>query len=469
MDDVLIGFPPASTERAVTGPGELGPLEDRLGGARRVVVIVGSSISGLVLAARLGRIAQRDNGLRVVLVPGAPPVRRRLVAGCSLRLSTVRRMARAMSVDDAVFFHRLGGRPASFRRLAVARAEPGSAPPRLVARKTDAALDPYVGLSTRHGAILAALRASLDPALDVTVVAGEVPRDRPLDGGALPLVLKGEAATLALPAGRAVVLNATTRADLLRPGAAVPAPERYVVAVQAPLRVTADGGKPWGGDDVGLAPMTFGPPAPHLAFFTPFADPDSPEATWYGINTMTLSAAELDAAGGPAAVTTAVWDRLVELEAQLGFAEIDPGETRGEAVVPVVRDRAVATEALLDNGSPVIDVHRAFSSGAPAINVDGMLAATVGADAFAAAFAGQASAVPPPVAARAALAAADKALRPVRWRNQATEWLFFQAPEAVRAVAARNTRLGWKGFVLDWAHLAGRGDRSLRRGPRPGG
>jgi hypothetical protein len=368
-------------------------------------------------------------------------------------------MARAVSVDDAVLFHRLGGRAAAFRRLAVARAEPGSSPPRLVPRKTDAGFDPYVGLSTRHGAILSALRASLDPALDVTVVGGDVPRDGTFDGGVLPLLLKGEAATLALPVGRSVVLNATARADLLRPGAAVPAPARYVVAVQAPLRVAAEGGRPRWGDDVGLAPMTFGPPAPHLAFFTPFRDPDTPDATWYGINTMTLSATELDAAGGAAAVTTAVWDRLVELEGQLGFAEIDPGETRGEAVVPVVRDRAVATEALLDNGSPVVDVHRAFGSGAPAINVDGMLAAAVGADAFAAAFAGQDPTTPPAAAARATLAAADKALAPVRWRNLATEWLFFRAPEGVRAAAARNTRLGWKGFVLDWAHLAGRGGR----------
>ncbi|HYT40020.1 MAG TPA: hypothetical protein VEN99_10945, partial [Acidimicrobiia bacterium] len=447
------GFPASWAERAVTEPDQVAGLEQALGGADRAVVIVGSSISGLVLAARLGTIAKRHKGLRVVLVAGAPPVRRRLVAGCSLRRSTIRRMARAMSVDESVFFERVGGRTAAFRRLAVARAEPGSAPPRLVARRTDAAVDPYVGLSTRHGAILAALRASLDPALDVIVVDGDVPRQGPLDGGRLPLLLKGKDEQLVLPAGRAVVLNATSRADLLRPGARTPAPKRYVVAVQAPLRLT--GATPWCGDDVGLAPMTFGPPAPHLAFFTPFGDPDTPEATWYGINTMTLSAAELDAAG-PAAVTTTVWDRLVELEGQLGFAELDPGATRGEAVVPVVRDTAVAGEASLDNGAPVVDVHRSFSSGAPAINVDGMLAAVVGADAFAGAF-GASDASSPVAAARAALAAADKALRSVRWRNLATEWLFFQAPEAVRAGAARNTRLGWKAFVLDWARLGGRG------------
>src|SRR2546430_12079405 len=83
-DDGLIGFPPGLVEQAVTDPSELGDLEQRLATAGRVVVVVGSSISGLVLAARLGRV----EGLRVVLVAGAPPVRRRLVAGCSLRRAT---------------------------------------------------------------------------------------------------------------------------------------------------------------------------------------------------------------------------------------------------------------------------------------------------------------------------------------------------------------------------------------------
>jgi hypothetical protein len=174
---------------------------------------------------------------------------------------------------------------------------------------------------------------------------------------------------------------------------------------------------------------------------------------------MTLSAAELEAAGA-AAVTAAVWSRLVDLEGQLGFAEIDPAETRGEAVVPVVREKAVATDAALGRGTPVVDVHRSFTSRAPAINVDGMLAAVVGADAFAASFA--ASGAPPPAAARAALAAADKALQPVRWRNAAIEWLFFQAPEAVRVAAAHNTRLGWKAFVFDWAHLRSRGGQASK-------
>ncbi|HYT40399.1 MAG TPA: hypothetical protein VEN99_12845, partial [Acidimicrobiia bacterium] len=59
MDDGLAEFPASWAERAVTEPGQLAGLEQALGGADRAVVIVGSSISGLVLAARLGTIAKR--------------------------------------------------------------------------------------------------------------------------------------------------------------------------------------------------------------------------------------------------------------------------------------------------------------------------------------------------------------------------------------------------------------------------
>jgi hypothetical protein len=58
---------------------------------------------------------------------------------------------------------------------------------------------------------------------------------------------------------------------------------------------------------------------------------------------------------------------------------------------------------------------------------------------------------------RAALAAADKALQPVRWRNWATELSFFRGPEAARAANARMPGPLWRSFVLDWNHLRSRG------------
>ena len=66
----LAGFPASWAERAVTEPEQLPGLEQALAGADRAVVIVGSSISGLVLAARLGAVAKRHKGFRVVLVAG---------------------------------------------------------------------------------------------------------------------------------------------------------------------------------------------------------------------------------------------------------------------------------------------------------------------------------------------------------------------------------------------------------------
>lgn len=292
---------PAWAARAVTTGEGLEDLGRSLAGAERAVVIAGSSISGLVLAARLGACARSHPGLQVVLVAGSPPVRRRLVAGCSLRFSTIRRMADALSVPEDELLDRFGGRAASFRRLAVARAEPGSRPPNLVRR-------------------------------------------------------------------------------------------------------------------------------------------------------MTLSAAELEAAGGPGSGDRGRVGPAGRARAGLGFAEIDPDETRAGAVVPVVRDKGTVTQLRLDDRNPVVDVHRSFTSGAPAINVDGMLAATVRAAAFAHAF--TRSPASPPDAGREALLAADRAaLSPVRWRNWATEWAFFRAPEPVRATAAHAPHLLWKAFVTDFARL----------------
>jgi hypothetical protein len=97
-------------------------------------------------------------------------------------------------------------------------------------------------------------------------------------------------------------------------------------------------------------------------------------------------------------------------------------------------------------------VSRAFSSGAPAINVDGMLAGVVGAEAFAAAF--LSSSAPPHAAAVAALGASDAALHKVRWRNRATAWFFFTSPTWFRHLVHRLAPKAVIGvFTEDFANL----------------
>lgn len=426
-DRALVGFDRRITESAVADPGALPELNARLAGARRAVVIVGSSISGLVLAGRLAAAAQGRNGLEIVLVVGSPPVPRRLVAGCSLRWSTVHRMARALGVDQAVLTDRLGGPDACFERLAMELFDPRGRTEVAEHLKPGPAMEPYAGLSTRHGAILTALRESLDPALPLTVVDGDVPAGESLDGNELPVRLRDGTGVLKLPSQRSVVLNATPRSELLRPRVAVPEPRRWIVVVQAPLGV--DGDDPRCGRSIGWAPLGFGDLAPHLAFFTPFIDPQTPGATWYGINTMSVSGDQLQQHGADN-LKEAVSQRLLDLEAELGTREIDPKATRAAAVVPVVRDDGRQTEKQLDDGTPVVDAHRSFTSGAPAINVDGMLAAAVGADSFATAFLGATG--DPALAARSALAVSDRALRGIRRRNIIAETANFRGPDAAR-------------------------------------
>ncbi len=445
--DLLVDFPPSLLDGAVVDEAGVDRLSVELKAARRCVVVVGSSISGLVLASRLSRA----DGVAVVLVPGSSPIPRRLVAGCSLRWSTIRRMAAGIGTTAGQLHERLGGPPASFRWLAVERAAPGAGPGLRFKRRpgTWAPADPLMGLSTRHGQILSGLRSLLTPGPGLRVVAGGVDKAaRLVDGTGLPLRLPGGDALLTLPAETTVVCNATSTAELLRPARTLPEPTRWVAAVQAPIRRRS--AATFEGRDVGIAPMTPGTPRPHLAFFTPFADPDTPEADWYVINTTLVRAAELAEVGRDALVA-ATRDRMRELEAHYGFDEIDPEETLGEALVPVDSSGGGALQARLDDGSPVVDVHRAFTSGAPAINVDGMLAAAVGADVFADTFllAGGS----PIDAARSALAVADRSLLGIRTRNRLTQFTFFLAPEANRALTARLPRRAWQLFVDDWVRL----------------
>lgn len=237
-----------------------------------------------------------------------------------------------------------------------------------------------------------------------------------LERSDVPVRLGDDDVELALPVGRTVVPNASSRAELLRPGTPPLPVERYVVTAQAAL-APVDGAVPAFGPATAWVPASPGSPAPYLAAFAPFADPHTPDAAWYGATTMAISRVQLDEVGAEELLRRAA-ERLAAYEHGAGLREVDPDTTRAAAIVPVVRDSARRTDALLRDGRPIIDVHRAFSPGAPAINVDGMLASVIGADAFATAFLdAQTGATDPVAAARSALSRADRAMRPVRARN----------------------------------------------------
>jgi hypothetical protein len=397
-----------------------------------VVVVVGAGIGGLVLASKLAALAAQRPSLRVALVLGRPPVKKRLVAGCSLRRSALDTIAGAFGIDRATLVDRLGARGA-FHALASGRVRGDRVE---VVHRGEAG--ELIGLSTRHGHILSSLRTSVPSNVDV--IAGEIGTDK-LEA-VLPITLREGTAALGLPEGRHVVID-TTPQGVLRAAPALEA-ERWVFACQVPLS-----GSPKHGSDVGFAPQLLGEGSAHLAFFTPFSDPDTPAADHYGINTLVVGA---DRISKKDAIARELRARLEASSRALGLTPVDPDETFGAAMMPVVRATIDHVHASADRRRRIVATHPAFSPGAVAINVDGMLAESIGATALAlhvGGFDGDLFEI-----ARDGLVRAYRALASVRADNVTLERAYFSLPAgAMRTLQRVVPQIAWRALVRRWADL----------------
>jgi hypothetical protein len=404
---MLEGFTESAKERTGTAAG------DR-------VYIVGASIAGLVLASVLARAI----GTRVRVIAGPPIEGKRLIDGCSLRRSTVDVMARGLGADRARLWEALGGAPAQFYGMRIS-IRGGLAGGLELSAKDDAP----IGLSTRHGHIVTTLRAFFDA--DAVLVDGRIDPERPIDGDRLRLDSTVE------PLGpRDLVFNTTSRP--LLPIARLPPPERFVVAAQAPLRARG------GGPREAIVPSMKSDTGRQLGFVTPFADPATPDATHYVIHTAIARAerAKTERDRMLADVEAQMW----KIARELDLDPIEPDATLGRAFVPVT-ERFAPTPSV---DARVFNLHQAFSSGAPAVNVDGMLAQAVGALAFAGAFV-EAGASPRCVPI--ALRRASRALREIRALNRFNTYSFLEMPRAIADVQARLLAPRMGKLVRDWAQL----------------
>ena len=401
------------------------------------VAIVGGSIAGQALAARLARAG----GLRVALIDAAPAPSRRLVGGCSLRRGTLERLAAIFGVAPEALMARLGAPQSCFSELGVSfprdHGDRWEVQHRLVRAACDGA---PIGLSVRHALVLEALRSLLPP--EVHRREGRVPAGG-YTGEALHVETEAGTEALPLAPGHRVV-NASANPRLLRAEIALPPPRRWVAAVQVPLR--PDDAAP--GPSLGYAPAAYGDHGRHLAFFTPFWDPASPEATWYGINTTVLETERLEAVGREA-ILADLEERLGAWAEGAGFSRVDPEQTTGRAVVPISERSGVQWQQLLGDGSPVVEGSLTLSAGAQAINVDGMLAQAVGADALADSLLRHPTATGPGL-----FPTVDRALHGIRRRNRILQGLYFTVPHGALAATFRVTPMGvLRSLVGDWAGL----------------
>jgi len=131
-----------------------------------------------------------------------------------------------------------------------------------------------------------------------------------------------------------------------------------------------------------------------------------------------------------------------------GLEPIEWEQANFDASVPSIRDFELVSAA----SAPYVELYRVVSSGVPAVNTDGMLSQALGAAVF-----GKKLAQHRTHGWTKASAAAAKqvkgSLRPLRWWNAYSVWVYYFAPLWLRRRALSWSKWMLPKMVKDWAFL----------------
>jgi hypothetical protein len=325
-----------------------------------VVVVGGHGITSHTFAARLARSPEFAG--KVVLA-GPPPVEdRRLKAGVSMRGSALDFLAYALdrSTDEVV--RTLAGThlprpPIAYRQTASMAWKDGSG--KWVHSRAGAWQGGRNGhkrpgmYGFRNSRSAAGIKELLDH--DGIIDAPE------------PVTSLEHARSLAT-GKRPLVVNVTTNGGLL--GNPTSKPKHAIIAAQMPYKESAGGIHDPLTPATAYAPLHLRKGTIDVGYFTPFSDPLSPEATWYGINARAL---QLSKPVDKEAEFSALVDELYGWGEMMGLEPIDPDETLGKAFVPAPPPRA-------PKGSlpGTLELRRACTPFIAAYYADGMTGGTLG-------------------------------------------------------------------------------------------
>lgn len=331
-------------------------------------VIAGNGIGALSFAARLARHPEFAGRITVV----APPIveSRRLINGVSLRGLAADYISAALGCTHS--------------QLLDAISDPTSGPP--VCYRQNAAMS-FKGKNgqwefTRSGVWQGGQRGGERPLVygvrNTRVTAGmtEILADAGIDfveekatsADQLRLMAKGS---------KPLLVNATVNSGLLgNPGEK---PKRMVFAVQVAFSVAPGGIKAPLQSGTAFAPLIRRAGIIDVGYFTPFSDPLSPNASWYGIVARVVDA---DADYDKQAEIGRMTEELFGMADALGLVPDDPDETMASALIP-----AAPFGGKVVSAPGTLELKRCYAGGPPCYYADGMISAAmggvIGADAIA--------------------------------------------------------------------------------------
>jgi len=292
-----------------------------------VVVVGGHGITSHTFAARLARSPEFAGG--VVLAGPSAQEDRRLKAGVSVRGATMDVLAYALSCSTDELVRTFAGphatRPpiANRQTCSMAWRDAGG-------RWTHSRVGAWQGGRNGHR------RPGMYGFRNSRMAAGirELMRLEAVVERHEPVTSLEHARSLAT-GRRPLVVNVTTDGGLL--GNATSTPRQAIVAAQMPYRESADGIRPPLAPASTYAPLMLRDGTVDVGYFTPYADPLSPDATWYGIN---ARAVRLSRPLDREAELDALVEALYGLGEMMGLDPVDPDQTLGRAFVPAPPPRA---------------------------------------------------------------------------------------------------------------------------------
>jgi hypothetical protein len=342
------------TIQECVGPKGAKPIYDS------VVIVGGHGITSHTFAARLARSPEFAGN--VVLAGPAPVEDRRLKAGVSLRGAACDFLAYAVNRSTDEVVRTLGG---------------GHNGPPIANRQTASMAwkDPATGKYThsRVGTWQGGRKGLKRPGMygfrnsrtamgikELSNLDGIVERPEPV--GSL------EHARSLATGKRPLVVNVTTDGTLL--GNQIQKPKQAIVAVQMPYKEGPGGIHHPGAPATTYAPLLLREKTIDVGYFTPFSDPLSKEATWYGIN---ARAVDLDRPVDKEREFAVLLEELGGFAEMQGLLPVDPEETTGKAFVPAPRLSPIKSSL-----PGTLELRRATTPWIAAYYADGMTGGTLG-------------------------------------------------------------------------------------------